>query len=1492
MLPPVTDAPQDNDIETGGVKKPRPAPRRGRPDLAALFDDIDSKQPAEATSIATARPRRVADLPVLDGMGAEENPPPANSSPAVQAAHKERRPMPDLAQAFGPEPNAPKPADIEQPGLTVPPELEKYLSPELWRKLKNPASQRGVLINALDRVRSILYLLSTFLPGNLVQEKMRHPVAGLVKGERQTGSLLFSDVSGFTALSERLAGLGPEGAERLTSIMNRYFATMLEILAWSGGILQKFAGDATLVYFPEQKGGRQAGWAVRAGQRMLRAMDKFSHIETPSETVSLRMKVGVATGEFLAAQAGGPGRMEYVVFGEAISETMAAEGATSGAGELVVNQATLDCLDRPVEAVEKQPGYYLVATPEDETLDDFEIKAEMRRARGAIPWSAGPEEIVSQIETALRQIEAISPYLAPELVERIILHARQRKIDSEYRPTTVIFINFTGFENLLQAWGKPGTARLTGLLSAYFNALHGAIARYGGIVSRIDPYSKGSKMLVLFGAPVAHEDDPQRAVSAALAMNAELENVNETWRKKLARFLGPEQSGLLIQHRIGITYGDTFAGQVGASTRREYTVMGDDVNLAARLMGAADMGQILISQKVHEAVEDYFFLTPLTPIKVKGKTRPIPIYQVEGLRDDALLGRVHGRGPLAARDGELQYGLDLLRRASEGKGSILTVQGPAGIGKSHLCDAILAQAFQTGGRVALNQCRAFTTGSPYAAWALLLRSLAGITTSDFLPEIQTQKLLRLLDDLAIPAGHAAALARIMGLKLPEADTPAEAACAEEPDQGDFGDLLNHLKNGKSRRRGSSLEVWDMLEHQAGSESGLPALNWPALSGYTSEGQGVALTEALQALLENLANRQTLVIFFEDAHWMDEASRQALSVLGESIGQNRVFILLAERSDQAPAQTLGRLLALEPLDPQGTTALISQLMISELAQIIHEQSGGNPLFVEEITRWFQRTHHIHAAELKSALQTSNILQKLVLSGVETLPAEQREIARMAAVIGMEFRTGEVQVLLPEGNDPVSVSNHLRGLIRARLILLTEAGADARYEFQQALVRDVLYNSMPYEQRRELHARMAEYLSKPVSRRRDVHSKISAALESHASGNPLRNAERIAYHYEQANRLPETARALLTLARQARQAKAYLKAFQTYQRALTILDRLEADEIDQEMKALKYQVQVGEGDCAFSLGDYLAAASAYEGARVLAGARVPADVRVTADAGAPAGAGLPSNAGVPSRARGPAGRGATDGAASGADDSALTGISRTEALDLIARNSLALVGLRKAEEGERLLSQAAAACPDETPVLASASLAWLLWRRGSPEAAFWIEKSLGKLGEEAPAWGRRLKAMLNCMQAELAGDRQAAKMAYLPSANATGVALAALRSGEELLAQGRRSEALEEFGQAGEIWRNVPPVDSGLALALFKQAECFYLTGNLAAARAALETAKTELEAGPPELQAEGRRAIRSALKAAAGGKVKRWPAWKWQAYDDLFGIRLLYPDGQV
>lgn len=1334
--------------------------------------------------------------------------------------------------------SAPTRTPVDEPvGLSIPPEIETYLPPDLWRRLNpgpgQPAPARGVLINALERMRSVLYLLSTFLPRNLVQEKMRQPYPGRVRGQMLGGTLLFSDVSGFTALAERLAGFGPEGAERLTDTMNEYFAVMLDILAESDGILLKFAGDALLAYFPDPETSSwvgeaapvdhsaSAGAAARAGQRMLQAMGRFAQIATPNGDVRLKMKLGLASGDFLAASVGSSQRMEYIVLGQAIGETMTAEGLTTGGGQIVMNARCAAALPPPRPHLKRlAQGFWLLAEKDElpQAPGGFEIQAQARRARGAIPWNASPQALAAQMEVALRQIQALAPYLAPELAERVVAHASRRSVASQFRPTCVLFCNFNGPELLLQTWGASGAARVTSLLEAYFNAMNGVIARYGGIVSRIDPYSRGSKLLALFGAPVAHEDDPQRAVSAALAMNLELDLLNEAWQRKFARSLPEGWNQPLIQQRIGITSGLTFAGQVGSATRREYTVMGDEVNLAARLMSAAEMGRILISPTVQESIGTAFLVTLRPPVKVKGKSHPVSLAQVEGPQEDSLRQRMRSRGRLIGRSAEVSAWARLLHQAQQGQGGRLDIQGPAGIGKSHLADELLARAERQGMQVYAAQCYSYNQETPLAAWSQLFRQMAGLHALDYTPAAQVEKFGRLLERLAIPPADAPLLAALCGLERRTFEAPA--APRVETDDGDLNRLARH-----TRRRGSRLDVLERLARG-------PAQTGPdrAPGQSLSPGEHNRLFEAVSTALTSLSRLAPTVIFFEDAHLLDHDSRQLLCSLGPATQTLRLLLLLAGRPT-SEAENLGPVFALKPLAPQETYHLVAHLLIDDLAPVIYEQTRGNPLQVSEIARWFRQTQRIEAGALEQALQTSDFLQKMVLSSLEGLSEIQREIIRAAAVIGPEFQAGEVQALLRDALDPFSLNQHLRALAEKTHFIHSDSGKlDPSYTFQQTLVRDILYSSLSHEQRAGLHSRLAEYLSQPISAQSRAQAWLSAALAA-----PEPRAERIAYHYEQAGRSWLAARAWLQAARQAWMGQLYDKSGRASARSLENLGRVGSEAGPEQIAALKQMAWVGQGDAAFMGADFPGALSAYESGVAAVGTPTANDLRVR------------------------------------------LALART----LQGKPADALSGLQTDPAGQPARP---ATCGH---LYQAAALAWLLWRQGQRSAPTWARRAIELAGPDGPERRPLLLAVLQ----EYAGDWDMALLDYQQQGCGLLAGLTLLRQGRIQRQRKKSIEAGRAFQQAAVLWTDDPTQNNPLALALFYQAETAWLGRDRETALRTLEQAQARLANCPPGLQTNGRTAIRRAIhsieSAPAATRHIPWPAWEWQIFDDETRAAVLF-----
>jgi class 3 adenylate cyclase/tetratricopeptide (TPR) repeat protein len=1407
-------------IESPSENSPK-FPRRSR-SLADLTDALADASASTEPKNEPAVPRRrsLSDvMSALDQVSRTESPPPPNPlADLIPTPARPKRSLADLNAALQ-EPEE-KPAVAEALGeatIVLPERLQKYLPPDLWRKLNGQAPSSSDWTAALEYLRSLLYQVSTFIPAHVVQEKLNRPVAGLVSGHMVNGSLLFTDVSGFTALSEKLAVLGQEGAERLTAHINEFFSEMIDIIAASNGILLKFAGDATLVYFPAQDENRQAGFAVRAAQRMLRSVKKFSSIQTPGGgSVTLRMKIGVATGQFLMGSIGSVERMEYIILGDVVERTLACEGAAA-AGLLVVDTPTLQSVEVNGVAAPRAPGLYALPMPAEKGLDDFEIRADKRRARGAIAWTANPRELVVQMEMVKRQLEALLPYLAPELTEQVLAHAQQRRLSSQFRPTTVIFGNFYGPEQLLKLWGQEGAARVTRILSAYFEAMNAVVARFGGMISRIDPYNKGTKLLALFGAPVSHEDDARRAVSAVLTMNAELENLNRQWVRQYARHLPEElRQGPLLQHRWGITQGRTFAGQVGTSSRREYTVMGDDVNLSARLMSAGGPSQVLVNQAVVDEAEEFFAFTELQPVRLKGKSKPVQIYQVDGTLEDALLRRARQRDPLLGRELEMQQAVNLLEQVLAGRATALLLRGAVGMGKSHFADALLQIALQRSMRVLPVACRAYQSETPYAVWALLMRTLCKISPVDK-AETQHEKLNSWLLSCGLGEAEAPLLAALMGLSISVSNPDLHSQPVQKDTQAsDLSQLAADLRQGRFGRRGADISVLQRFDAHQTSESGDIFRFMP---GQFSRTERLRLQQALMRILSRLSAAEPLLLFFEDAQWMDEDSQKLLVALLQDLGAQPVLALLASRQELPILADQATLIELKPLDQQGTLRIVTAILAEELALIIHKQSGGSPLFVEEISRWLQRTRKITATDVQAMLQSSDILTKLVLSGVESLPEAQREVLRVASVIGGEFRASELSAILMPPLDPVTLDIYLRALVMGRFLRLVDRGPDRRYAFQQTVMRDTLYQTLPFARRRELHKALADFQARALTERSSLRERMSAFLDAGLERNPVLENESIAQHYELAQAWVSAAEFLLRAGRLALQQRAYARAAGCFVRAQQDLANLSLDEMTLPLLTLRAQAFQGQGDALLLQGDFVPALTAFEQCAAIVA--------------------LPS-------------------------------------AHLSYRIALALTVLDRGNEAlDRLLVEARL---DDLNWLVVRT--WLAWRFGSPDLADWLANCRAHLPTERPE--PVLQALLN----DWAGDYDLAKAAYRTLHLDQPAALATLRLGDYLLAEGDPSLALDCYQEAEQGFEGEND-RCGLALLAYRRGEAYWRLGQTAQAQTCLNEALKLLPACSPPVFAEGRELVRQALRRIQNGAETSWPQWRWQAYDDLLRLRLFF-----
>ncbi len=723
-------------------------------------------------------------------------------------------------------------------------------------------------------------ILKPYLPRLLMQWLAEAPGTTL---RELDGTVVFVDISGFTKMSERLARKGKVGAEEVTDVLGAVFARLLAVAYGNGGGLIKFGGDALLLFF---SGMDHAARAARAAVGMRRELREIGAIQTSAGRITLRMSIGVHSGRFQFFLVGDSHR-ELVVTGPAASETASLE-STATPGEILVSRATASLLPPSVLGGSKGEGVLLRREPPGLPLERPEAEAPLDGV-----------DLLACIPVAIRE------------------HLLSGVVDPEHRRVTMAFVHFGGVDSLIERAG-PGalSEALDELVRHTQDAVEGQEVTFLGT----DIDRDGGKIILAAGAPRATGNDDERMLLA-------LRQIVEDDR--------------VLSVRIGVNRGHAFAGDIGPPYRRTYTVMGDTVNLAARLMAAAEPGQILATGGVLGRSRTSFETTALEPFSVKGKAHPVQAYAV-GPVAGARAGDGGDRLPLVGREREMAALVRALDSARRREGRVVELVGEPGIGKSRLVEELRANAGDMA--VVAAACELYESSTPYFPFRRLLRDLLGIPEGEnagraaerlrHRVEANAPDLLPWLPLLGIP----------MDIDLPP--TPETEALEE-------------------RFRRSRLEQFAAA-----------FLTW------------VLPTPTLLA--------------FEDVHWMDEASSELLLHMSMQAG-SRPWLICVTRRDQdtgfsAPAGPQSISLRPGPLALEDAEALVGAAT-EELPLPAHEiarlaaRSGGNPLFLKELL--------VASRGLGGLDALPDSVEAVIMAQIDRLAPRDRTVLRYASVLGASF-----------------------------------------------------------------------------------------------------------------------------------------------------------------------------------------------------------------------------------------------------------------------------------------------------------------------------------------------------------------------------------------------------------------------------------------------------------------------------------------------------------
>jgi len=921
--------------------------------------------------------------------------------------------------------------------------LREYLPPLYIEAIDfNPVSPPPHLISlTIDHLSNLFNNLSAHLPAYVVENVVRNPMPGQAGGRFVEGALLFADVSGFTAMSEKLSRVGREGAEEITTIINRYFSAMLNILREHGGQLIQFGGDALLGLFIEPN---SAARATLAGLKMQVAMAEFRHIVTSQGTFPLQMKVGIHRGRFFAALLGTAQRMTYALFGADVNATAAAESAAV-AGQVLLSAAAFNDLGVGAKSSPAPTaGYFII-----ESLESPESipAADPNVVRPVLAVTKS----VKGIKEALKRLEAIVPYLPADLLSRLAGSGNTTGIvEGEHRLVSIVFTNVHGLGEIADQLGPGQEAQVIQAINYYFVEMERIIRSFGGVVNKIDLYDHGDKLLALFGAPIAHEDDAERATRSAFEMRQKLADVN----KALPDYTGMPE--LHLEQQVGINYGYVFAGYVGNDWRREYTVMGDDVNLSARLMTAAQKGTIIVSKSVHRKAQNIFELTPQGEIKVKGKSDLIPIFDVTSFRPENATRRYHWSGvrsPLVGRRTEWEKLVHAMNLLSAGSGQIAFVIGEAGLGKSRLMDEIRAHYSepdeeQWAGRWVEGKCLSYTESVSFLPFQELIRNLVGIHSEDDL------------------SGAGFKLRDALKQYLPEDDVPL---------------TLPYIANFLG------------LPLDEASQAKVRYLDAEALQR--------RIFVAISSLLSTYAKARPvpLVLVLEDIHWLDQASRALLEHLMVLTNRVPIMFILVYRPErekicmqiQEKAQReyahCATEVRLEPFTPAESKELLNNLAQTsqwptEAYDRILKRTEGNPLYMEELIRdligekilvqdatgkW-----QLHNLE---ALKVPDNLQGMLMARLDRLEEPPRRTAQVASVAGRVFPLSLISYIHTDhsADSAIQLGENLERLQEHEIVFEARKAPEANYSFKHGMMQEVYYASLLTRSSRQYHCRIAEY-----------------------------------------------------------------------------------------------------------------------------------------------------------------------------------------------------------------------------------------------------------------------------------------------------------------------------------------------------------------------------------------------------------------------------------
>ncbi len=829
--------------------------------------------------------------------------------------------------------------------------------------------------------------MGSFLPGKITKSLVIG--AERKKFEIFKGTLFYIDISGFTSMSEKLASIGKEGAEKLAGIINDYFDNFNDIISHYGGDIYRFGGDAIFGFYEDKKKNISVSNALVAAKKTMEYVLKNDTVTIGKNKFSIKMHIGLAYGDIYFQDL----ESDYFL-GGTLSYDLNKIVDTAGSGEIMVNKKFKN-LAKDAKFKKVEDDIYLLVNMDKVKARKKTIKIDLEKFSN------------DEIKKLTKKMQN---YLPAWLDKRIILNPVFNPKDGEHRKMAVLFIHFKGFN----IESDPLLAEE--IISNFYKNVDKLTEKYDAYLNKMDVYKDSARMLIVFGFPYAHEDIYIRATSLA---------------EEVMRF----SKILRLKIKIGINGGFAFGSPIGDDYRREYTVMGDVVNLAARFATGAKENSIIVGESIYKKAQKVFDFEFLGERSYKGKSKKIKIYkplEKKKVERVVLSKWLSESEKFIGRKKEMVTVNEAIVKVLKKHGQIIGISGQAGLGKSRMTQEILKILKDKKFTVYEGDCVSYGTTLAYHPWITLLNNYFEINPNDTIEE------------------------------------------KEKKIEKRMGEI--------SKKMLSWLPI-------VGEIMAVPFRDNELTKSLDAKLKKQRFFDIVLDILKFMSKKEPHCIVLDDIHWADSASMDMINYITRNISTNRLLFLLVFRpmaNKEFMEKKYYTQIDLKPFNKSDTMSLVKNLLNiksfpDELKNLIIQKTQGNPFYTEEIIKSIieqgfikqdKKGKWVFSGNLKK-LNLPDSIEGVILSRIDRLEIKERDALQFASILGREFDFELLAGIYKHKKELLEIFNNLHKL---DIIKKEISEGTTRYFFKHIFTQEVAYDTISFEKRRELHRKVGSYIER--------------------------------------------------------------------------------------------------------------------------------------------------------------------------------------------------------------------------------------------------------------------------------------------------------------------------------------------------------------------------------------------------------------------------------